>query len=145
MLSMMFFYNSLEARPEQDGQVPQPPAPAPQGNRERENAFLHAAMAGRTVDAERLLDEGVNINARLEDEATGATAIHYAAMGGHQATVAMLLRRGADIDTNSNTNQITPLVYARLGNQPAMEQFLLSNGADPFHLVPVMERLRRGR
>lgn len=134
---MVIPLTNVNARPpgERPAEPPREPAPSPPSDSAqlRETAFLLAAARGQTEEAERLLGLGVDINTRFPRE-TGPTALHFAAHGGHQGTVEMLLGRGAPIDANGDINGLTPLVYARLSNKPAIEALLLNRGANPDYL-----------
>lgn len=54
-----------------------------------------AAWSGNTIEVQRLLDQGVDVNAR---DADGKTALMRAAEAGHTDCIRLLLERGADIN-----------------------------------------------
>lgn len=63
-------------------------------------ALIHDAALRRDVaEVERLLQEGVSINA--QDRPDGSTPLMYAAMNGHVAVVERLLALGADVGLQS--------------------------------------------
>lgn len=74
-----------------------------------------------------LLDAGANINAQDEH---GNTALHFAAKQGHQNIVALLLRRGAQVDVREGSNKYTPLHVATLNRHTSLISLLLKAGAD---------------
>lgn len=61
---------------------------------------------------------------------SGWSPIHYAASGPQPAVVALLLDRGAPIDAES-PNRSTPLMMAARYGAPASVDLLLARGADP--------------
>jgi ankyrin repeat protein len=63
-----------------------------------EQAFIDACMLGQTGVAEFLLEKGVDTAAGAN---VGQTALHYAAHGGHLATVEMLLARKAPLEVKN--------------------------------------------
>lgn len=67
--------------------------------------LIDAAAVGNKQGAEILIDFGINFEIRSAD---GYTALHYAAEGGFDLVIQLLLRRGANV--NSITNHLaTPL------------------------------------
>jgi ankyrin repeat protein len=58
-------------------------------------AFAWACFTGRTADAERLLDKGVDPAA---SDKTGLAGFHWAANRGNVKTVRMLIRRGSPLE-----------------------------------------------
>ena len=75
-----------------------------------------------------LLEHGAHLNARNQD---GGTPLHDAALGGSADVIALLLDRGAQIDTRDLQSGATPLmVAASLGRAEALT-LLLKRGADP--------------
>ena len=78
-----------------------------------------AAMYGLTVAAGTLLAVGAECN----------TALHHAARGDHQATVRLLLDRGAHINAKDIAGQ-TPLHRAAFCGNKATVGLLLDRGAD---------------
>lgn len=68
-----------------------------------------AAGMGEVSTVERLLDAGVSIDA--PNKGNAYTALHFAATGGEQATAALLIQRGADVNA-LGTDGATPLDLA---------------------------------
>ena len=72
--------------------------------------------------------------ARLSAECSanlrGWTALHVAAKSGHEATVHLLLERGADINKLSRSGQRTALQLAATDNHESVVRLLLERGAD---------------
>ena len=59
----------------------------------------------------------------------GETALVSAALGGHEAVAQLLLQHGADVAAASNGG-VTALMYAAQGGHEAVAQLLLQHGAD---------------
>ncbi|MCA9187867.1 MAG: ankyrin repeat domain-containing protein, partial [Planctomycetales bacterium] len=88
-------YRSLQA----EIQILQLPDPPP----------LHfAAMNGNSDEIQRLLVDGVDVNAR---DNRGLTALHYAAGSGSAEAMSLLIDHGAVVDTPNNQG-LTPLHFA---------------------------------
>src|SRR5579862_3503199 len=82
------------------------------GARRDTGAELRAAAArGDHIALERLLDAGVDVNARDEQ---GYTALMRAAYAGSLESVRLLLDRGASINSTTDTGE-TALMGAALG------------------------------
>ncbi len=92
-------------------------------NRADESALMMAALKGHTDLARRLIARGADVNK------TGWTPLHYAATGGHQTLIAMLLDAHAYIDAES-PNGTTPLMMASQYGSAAAVRQLLEAGAD---------------
>ncbi len=92
-------------------------------NRADESALMMAALKGQADLARRLIARGADVNK------TGWTPLHYAATGGHQALIAMLLDAHAYIDAES-PNGTTPLMMAAQYGSVAAVRQLLEAGAD---------------
>lgn len=92
-------------------------------NRADESPLMMAALKGHAELARRLIARGADVNK------TGWAPLHYAATGGHQDLITMLLDAHAYIDAES-PNGTTPLMMAaQYGTVGAVRQ-LLEAGAD---------------
>lgn len=61
--------------------------------------LLFAAWEGRTSTVKALVDAGLDVNVKTEDEETSSvTALMFAAMKGYERTVRILLEKGADVN-----------------------------------------------
>jgi ankyrin repeat protein len=92
-------------------------------NRADESPLMMAALKGHTELARRLIARGADVNK------PGWTPLHYAATGGHQAIIGMLLEAHAYIDAES-PNGTTPLMMAAQYGTAAAVRQLLEAGAD---------------
>jgi uncharacterized protein len=72
-----------------------------------------------------LLDAGANIYATDE---SGMTAIHWAIQNGSEATVKLLLDRGARLDIKDKIDR-TALIYAELRNQKKLVEMIKTAAA----------------
>ncbi len=91
---------------------------------------LHAAaMDGNQAEAERLLAEGADVNARTKLEFGGMTPLVKAAIKGHETIVDFLLNNGADIEAGDGRG-MTPLMYAISNRQNGIITLLIKRGAD---------------
>ena len=90
--------------------------------------FVYACEYGRSAVVEFLIEKGVD---RSTNGGTGQTALHWAAIGGHQDIVRLLLKHGAPLEAR-NTYGATVL-----------EQALWSaeNGGDPNQYIAILEAL----
>ena len=72
--------------------------------------MMEAAKAGDLANVNAVLDSDAElINQR---DQTGATALHYAAFGGHRSVVQELVRRGAEINARDTQFGATPTGWA---------------------------------
>ena len=97
---------------------------------ERHRALALAAQHGHADVVKLLLDAGEDPN-RYNPEGNHAhsTPLHQAALAGHQAVVALLVERGARLDSRDTIYHGTPLGWAMHGGQAAIEQYLRAQGA----------------
>jgi ankyrin repeat protein len=89
-------------------------------------ALLRAIQAGNTEEAQRLIDQGANVNAKT---ASGVTPLMNASGMGQSEIVKSLLDKGADVNARTPGNY-TPLMTAALTGQTVIVQMLLDAGAD---------------
>ena len=87
-----------------------------------ENALMLASISGQEDIVRQLIDRGADINK------PGWTALHYAASGGHDAIVRLLLVHHAYVDAES-PNGSTPLMLAARYGSTASVKLLLQEGA----------------
>ena len=92
-------------------------------NAKDESALMLAALAGMRDVCARLIALDADVNK------TGWTPLHYAATGGHDAVIRLLLEHYAYIDAES-PNQPTPLMMAAMYGSPSSVTLLLDAGAD---------------
>ncbi|HEY6969001.1 MAG TPA: ankyrin repeat domain-containing protein [Candidatus Angelobacter sp.] len=73
-------------------------------------SLIEAAKAGDLANVKTILDSNAElINQR---DQLGATALHYAAFGGHRSVVQELVRRGAEINARDTQFGATPTGWA---------------------------------
>lgn len=92
-------------------------------NNNDESALMLAALAGMQAVCARLIERDADVNK------TGWTPLHYAAAGGHESVVRLLLDHYAYVDAES-PNQTTPLMMAAMYGNAASVALLLDAGAD---------------
>jgi ankyrin repeat protein len=85
-----------------------------------------AAVRGNVEALERLLEQGVDVDAR---DQYGQTALMLAAFHGHTPAVRVLAARGADLNWRAKYN-LTALMLAAIGNHAEVVRALLDAGAD---------------
>ena len=101
-----------------------------QAKQKYESAFpplLEAAEEGFLDRAKRLLAKGADVNAH---SVHGETALHRAALAGHEKVVRLLLDHGAQVGA-FNAKGETPLHYASAAGDVKVATMLLEAGADP--------------
>ncbi len=91
--------------------------------RNGDNALMIASYKGNRAAVDALLAKGAQINR------PGWTALHYAAAGGHNEIVQLLLDKSAYIDAAS-PNNTTPIMMAARGGHILTVKLLLEAGAD---------------
>lgn len=92
-------------------------------NAKDESALMFAALAGMLDVCKRLIALDADVNK------TGWAPLHYAATGGHDAVIRLLLEHYAYIDAES-PNQTTPLMMAAMYGSTSSVKLLLEAGAD---------------
>jgi hypothetical protein len=124
-----------------------------------ESGFAWACEYGRTSVVEFLLENGIEVDARLRHH--GQAGLHWAAYGAHLDTVKLLLERKAPVDLKDKSFGGTPLGWALYGwGEPAPEgqranyydvvELLVAAGAtvdpewlaDPDREMPLVEKVR---
>ena len=99
----------------------------------RHRALSLAAQHGQTEIVRLLLDAGEDPNRyNLESNHAHTTPLHQAVLGGHEAIVRLLVKRGARLDIRDTIWQGTPLGWALHGGgkaHPRMADCLRSLGA----------------
>jgi ankyrin repeat protein len=104
------------------------PIPPPEPTRHDVTAFISAAENNDITAVERYL-AAFPTQIMIAKNDAGDTALMWAAAGGHDNVVALLLERGAMVD-NRNLFGFTALFYAAVKDQPAVMTLLLKKGAD---------------
>lgn len=89
------------------------------------NKYVMAARNGNIATVRRLLEQGVNVNARSDHK----TALSLAALGGHHNIVKLLINKGANIHTKDERN-MTPLTWASVRGNMNTIRHLLNAGAN---------------
>jgi ankyrin repeat protein len=102
--------------------APVPPAVAPP----ERAAWMTAALTGTATDLKKLLDAGLDPNAKT---AGGTTVLMMSARD--PAKVKLLLDRGADLNARAATGFTAVMVAARYRGNAGVVRALLAAGADP--------------
>lgn len=97
----------------------------PQGTAAPAPAFFAAALEGRLDTVGRMVEGGVDVNAR---DAEGHTALMLAAFNGHVDVLRYLLDAGAGVGLKDRVGR-TALMYASTGSSLITVQELLKHGA----------------
>lgn len=87
-----------------------------------------APAAGRFLEDD--FPTGDHLFEERRQRRQGATPLHLAASGHHEAAVRLLLARGADVNARDAADR-TPLLEAIFSADPAIATLLLAHGADP--------------
>jgi ankyrin repeat protein/L-ascorbate metabolism protein UlaG (beta-lactamase superfamily) len=90
------------------------------------SALHYAAYGGHRDLVEMLLDRGVDVNIKKDNN---STPLHGAALDGDLDVMTLLISRGADIDVRNQAGY-TPLLSAVAGSQLEAVELLLTHGAD---------------
>lgn len=101
-------------------------APAPP---DRNSLILALARDNRPDDLQKAIDAGIPVSYANR---MGQTAMHVAALWGHQEAIKVLVANGADVKA-TNSRGTTPLHFAAAAKSNALAvcQLLLQHGADP--------------
>ena len=105
-------------------------ATTPKTQEEREGVepevFFRSVMNGDFAEVKRLIEEGVDINARDNE---GHTTLMYAAGYGHTEVAKLLIEEGADINARDNEGTTALLIASKYG-WLEVAQLLIGVGAD---------------
>jgi uncharacterized protein len=93
-------------------------------NKHGETALMLAAIQGHALIAKQLVFNGAQIDFK------GWNPLLYAATGGKDEVVALLVNAGANVNTRSD-NGSTPLMMAVRGGHLSTAKLLLDRGANP--------------
>ncbi|MQL78698.1 hypothetical protein Taro_011133 [Colocasia esculenta] len=91
-----------------------------------ETPLIHASRQGHSLTAKYLLEHGGDPSASSE---LGATPLHHAAGTGNIELLNILLAKGVDVDSHSESG--TPLIWAAGHGQQDALKVLLEHGANP--------------
>ena len=110
----------------------------------REGVLREAAIVGDIPLLQKLLDEGIDVNARDE---LGFTALHRAAEEGRKHVLLILLESGADIGLETSSSGSTALFYA---TTKRIVRTLLEKGADlnftsKYGITPLIKATKENR
>jgi ankyrin repeat protein len=83
----------------------------PATHKQMKAGFAWACAFGRTGVVDFLLQQGMEVDAKLTLE-DGESGLHWAAYGGHADIVRLLLERGAPVDAKDERHDGTPLGWA---------------------------------
>ena len=85
--------------------------------------FFNACAHGPSAEVDRLIDAGINVDVQMPD--SGYTGLLRAAIMGNEETLALLIKRGADVNHNNQ-----PLHFSALFGRTAICHALTMAGAD---------------
>ena len=94
----------------------------------RVTAFFRAATAGEAQQLRELLENEPSL-VRERDEGDNATALHFAAAGGHLESVRLLLDAGADVHGSGDLHNGGVIGWAARTENEAVVSLLLERGA----------------
>eukprot|EP00039_Didymoeca_costata_P014863 m.245744 g.245744 ORF g.245744 m.245744 type:complete len:854 (-) comp16109_c3_seq10:48-2609(-) len=97
------------------------------GSMEGATPLILGAMYNQHKIAEVLIEHGAQLNAQVPD--TGNTALHHAVGSGYRKFMAVLLKRGVNIEV-PNKGGLTPLLYACGIGRSSEIRTLLEHGAN---------------
>jgi ankyrin repeat protein len=96
------------------------------GNPELNKALQDAVTAADVDKIRSIIDSGADVNAKAKN---GASLLHLALIGGHEAVAALLISKGADTHVKMSDGTTT-LHFAVLRNCNEIAKFLLDDGVD---------------
>ncbi|HEY7471070.1 MAG TPA: ankyrin repeat domain-containing protein [Gemmatimonadota bacterium] len=94
------------------------------GARERQFAFVLAALNGRSEALRRMIDLGVELDGPSPDLFSHATPLHHAVHSGRLEAVRVLVDAGADLSTKDTAWQGTPLDWAEHAGNAEIAEYL---------------------
>ena len=120
--------HSAAAKSENTGaSAAQPTRDTRQTNPQAGPALVDAARAGNLEAAKQQLAAGADVDFRNQE---GLTALHMAAVKGHNKVAELLIAKGANINTSGRLIGTTPLDSAALLGHKEMVELLIDSGAD---------------
>jgi peptide-methionine (S)-S-oxide reductase len=96
--------------------------------RDRQFAFILAALRGRADALAKMIDLGIDLNAPSTDLYSHATALHHAVYSGSLDAVKVLVEAGAALDATDTIYAGTPLGWAEYGKHPEIAEYLRERG-----------------
>lgn len=82
------------------------------GERERQMAFVLAALNGKSTALQRMIDLGINVNLASQDLYAHATPLHHAVCSGSLEAVKVMVDAGASLTIKDKAERATPLGWA---------------------------------
>ena len=120
--------HSAAAKSENTGaSAAQPTRDTRQTNPQAGPALVDAARAGNLEAAKQHLAAGADVDFRNQE---GLTALHMAAVKGHNKVAELLIAKGANVNTSGRLIGTTPLDSAALLGHKEMVELLIDSGAD---------------
>ena len=109
--------------------------------------IFEAAKLGDGQRVSECLSAGAKVD---QPDTTGATALHWAALGGHDHIIRQLLNAKADVNAAEAGSGMTPLHGAARWNRLTSARLLLANGAkvdvrDRFGRTPLFDVMVKDR
>ena len=80
--------------------------------RDKQSAFVLAALRGKAEALSRMIDLGVDVNRPSADLYSHATPLHHAVCSGSLEAVRVLVHAGAELGTKDRAEKATPLGWA---------------------------------
>jgi hypothetical protein len=115
--------------------------PGDLGLKEYQIVLPEASSNGDYACVKKIIEKGANVN-----QASPMSALMWAAQGGHENVVRLLLENGASVDQKTDKDG-TALVYAMAGHSLATVKTLVEHGADvnfPSSFTPLMSAALQG-
>lgn len=109
--------------------------------------IFEAAKLGDGQRVSECLSAGAKVD---QPDTTGATALQWAALGGHDHIVKLLIDAGADVNVAESSSGMSPLHGAARWNRLTSARLLLANGAkvdvrDRFGRTPLFDVMVKDR